>query len=178
MMRSWLLRYYGWLAALAAVVVILCAMRSGAWQAVLTPSAAAILGFCYFVQQQKLAETTLFERLFSSFNRRYDELNGKLADIAAQQDTSADAIKIVADYFNLCAEEYLFYKQGYIHPDAWTAWCRGMLWYLDQPLFKGIWQEEVKTESFYGLSIDEIVRGARLRKLEGARASSAPACDT
>lgn len=163
MMRSWLFRYYGWLASLAAVAVLVCAMRSGAWQAVLTPSAAAILGFCYFVQQQKLAETNLFERLFSSFNQRYDELNGKLADIAEQQVGSTDARRVVVDYFNLCAEEYLFYKQGYIHPDAWVAWCRGMLWYLRRHPFKDVWEEEIETDSFYGLSLDEIIRGARLK---------------
>jgi hypothetical protein len=108
--------------------VLICVLRSGAWLEVLAPAAAAILGFCYFVQQQKLTETTLFQRFFCSFNRRYARLNGRLADIAEQQDMSATARKVVVDYSNLCAEEYLFYKQGYIHPDAWTAWCRGMLW--------------------------------------------------
>ncbi|HEV2623022.1 MAG TPA: hypothetical protein VGU65_13145 [Frateuria sp.] len=160
MMRSWLFRWYGWVAAIAAAVVLTCALRSDAWLSVLAPAAAAILGFCYFVQQQKLAETTLFERLFSSFNRRYDDLNGKLADIADQQDTSAGARKVVVDYFNLCAEEYLFYKQGYIHPDVWTAWCRGMLWYLRRHPFKEVWNKEVETESFYGLTIEKIQQGA------------------
>lgn len=160
MMRSWIFRWYGWVAALAAVIVLICALLSGAWFEVLAPAAAAILGFCYFVQRQKLAETTLFERLFCSFNRRYDILNGRLADIAEQQDTSTTARRVVVDYFNLCAEEYLFYKQGYIHPDAWTAWCRGMLWYLRRHPFKEVWNEEVQTESFYGLSLEKIQRGA------------------
>ena len=84
---------------------------------------AAILAFCYFVQQQKLAENCLFKDLFTEFNRRYDALNDRLAQIAdssAQLDT-ADRQTIV-DYFNLCAEEYLFFSEGYIHRAAWRSW--------------------------------------------------------
>lgn len=163
MMRYWLFRSYPWIASLAAAAVIVCAWRSGEWLPVITPAGAAILGFCYFVQQQKLAETALFERLFSSFNTRYDKLNGKLADIADKEVPSAEDRKDVVDYFNLCAEEYLFYKEGYIHPDAWTAWCRGMLWYLRRHPFKDIWDKEAQTESFYGLSLERIQQGARLK---------------
>ena len=39
------------------------------------------LGFCYFVQQQRLSETSLFKDLFTEFNARYDRMNDKLLEI-------------------------------------------------------------------------------------------------
>jgi hypothetical protein len=87
------------------------------------------LAFIYFVQQQKLAETSLFKELFTEFNQRYDSLNEKLVALRGEtSELTPEKKGIVLDYFNLCAEEYLFYKEGYIYPEVWTAWCRGMLW--------------------------------------------------
>lgn len=50
--------------------------------------------------------------------------------------------------------------EGYIHRDAWRSWCRGMPWYLKRQPFRDVWNEEVVTESFYGLSLDAIHDGA------------------
>lgn len=122
---------------------------------------AAILAFCYFVQQQKLAEISLFKDLFTEFNRRYDVLNDRLAQIeasGAQMDPAGR--QIIVDYFNLCAEEYLFFAEGYIHRAAWRSWCAGMLWYFDREPFRSVWNEESETNSYYGLSVDTIRRGA------------------
>ncbi|MGH8759932.1 MAG: hypothetical protein ACREVW_10540, partial [Burkholderiales bacterium] len=117
--------------------------------------------FYYFVQQQKLAETQLFYNLFTAFNERYDKLNGPLAGIANRPGPISDSDRnLIVDYFNLCAEEYLFYREGYVHHDAWRSWCRGMLWYLRRDRFREVWQEEVKIESFYGLSLSVIEQGA------------------
>lgn len=68
---------------------------------------------------------------------------------------------LIVDYFNLCAEEYLFFREGYIHREVWRSWCRGMSWYLKRHPFKDVWNEEVQTESFYGLSMDVINNGAK-----------------
>lgn len=122
---------------------------------------AGTLGFCYFVQQQKLAETELFHQLFTDFNTRYDKLNDQLAAMVSDSDVSAEQRNLIVGYFNLCAEEYLFYQQGYIQEtDVWRSWCRGMAWYLKRHSLKDVWNEEVKSESFYGLSLDVIRNGA------------------
>jgi hypothetical protein len=164
MIRYWLFKLYGWVALLSAIGALVWAANDETnWLHILGGAGATILGFCYFVQQQKLAETELFHSLFTSFNARYDQMNGHLADILEGGGAiSPDDRKVVVDYFNLCAEEYLFFKEGYIHPQVWTAWCRGMLWYLRRHPFKNVWNEEVQTDSFYGLTLNEIQKGARL----------------
>jgi hypothetical protein len=40
-------------------------------------------------------------------------------------------LKIIYDYFNLCGEEYLYYKKGYIFPSAWKAWYNGMNFFIN-----------------------------------------------
>ena len=62
------------------------------------------------------------------FNRRYDALNDRLLQIA-RSDGGFDETdrQTIVDYCNLCAEEYLFFSEGYIHREAWRSWCCGML---------------------------------------------------
>jgi len=126
---------------------------------------ATFLGSGHFILQQHLAETSLFKALFTEFNKRYDKLNGKLAEIAAskpeRKPLDNKERETVIDYFNLCAEEYLFYKRGYIDPDVWRAWCNGMLWYMEQEPFATLWEEEKSNNSYYGLSLNVIRSGAK-----------------
>lgn len=163
MTRHFIFKNYWWLGLLLGGVAAGSAYYVGGNDRVVLVGAAiaGTLGFYYFVQQQKLSETALFHNLFTAFNARYDKLNGPLAEISERANglTAADR-NLIVDYFNLCAEEYLFYKEGYIHRDVWRSWCRGMLWYLRRHPFRDIWHDEVKSESFYGLSFAVIEQGA------------------
>lgn len=163
MNRQVIFRHFGSIALLCAAVGISAVLMFATVDRMplIGSIVAAVLGFCYFVQQQKLAETSLFKDLFTEFNRRYDTLNDRLAQIAAPgaQMDPADRQTMV-DYFNLCAEEYLFFSEGYIHRAAWRSWCAGMLWYFDREPFRSVWSEENATNSYYGLSVDAIRRGA------------------
>lgn len=58
---------------------------------------------------------------------------------------------LLDDYFNLCAEEFLFYRLGYIVPEAWTAWEQGMRHHLRCPQIHDAWVKESKSGSYYGL---------------------------
>lgn len=163
MNRQFIFKHYWWIGFLMGGMASCIAFIYGGDDRVglVGATIAGVIGFYYFVQQQKLAETQLFHNLFTEFNKRYDGMNKELASIVEKTDkSSVDDRAIIVDYFNLCAEEYLFYKEGYIHQDAWRSWCRGMLWYLRRHPFKDIWNEEVRTESFYGLSLDIIKNGA------------------
>lgn len=160
--RHFIFRNYWWIAAIVGGCAALLAFCYGEEERVGLVGAviAGTLGFCYFVQQQKLAETALFHQLFTDFNARYDKLNGPLAVLLSESELSPEQRNLIVDYFNLCAEEYLFYQKGYIPRTVWRSWCRGMAWYLKRHPFKDVWNEEVKTESFYGLSFDVIRAGA------------------
>src|SRR5262245_21287962 len=85
---------------------------------------ATALSVVYFVQKQKLEELEVFERLFTRFNKRYEKLHDDLRDNPTDDKLSR--------YFNLCAEEFLFFSEGLIHPIAWRAWCLGMQSYFQK----------------------------------------------
>ena len=101
----------------------------------------------------KLEELRLFKELFVEFNARYDGLQNRLLSIAQRTDgeLSSEESLVVYQYFNLCAEEFLFYRLGYIDPAAWFAWRNGMQFYLANPRIRRLWEKDVKSNSYYGL---------------------------
>ena len=118
MSRQFVFKNYWWIAILGgALGVVLVVKFTTAPKGTLVASViAAALGFCYFVQQQKLAEMRLFRELFTGFNERYDKLSQRLREMVACGRPRDEADKrAIIDYFNLCGEEYLFYSEGYIH---------------------------------------------------------------
>jgi len=147
---------------IAAIGVLLLVIIGGTDKAALgIPALALVLGVGYFIQQQKLAEATLFKQLFTEFNQRYDRMNDMLVTIAESPDPLDNKMRQkIVDYFNLCAEEYLFFREGYIYPHVWRTWCKGMLWYLNHPTFEKVWAEEQKSEAYYELSTEKMKKGA------------------
>ena len=131
---------------------------------VLLPLAGGLVGAYYFLQKQQLEELRLFERLFADFNRRYAELNERLQLLVSGDDrlTKRDRA-LLEDYFNLCAEEYLYYTHGIIDPPVWRAWCRGILQYLHDDRIADFWRHEESTDSYYGLTLKRILAGAKSR---------------
>ncbi|HEX7999932.1 MAG TPA: hypothetical protein VF528_16205 [Pyrinomonadaceae bacterium] len=115
-----------------------------------------LVSFFYFIQKEKLEELELFKQLFTEFNSRYDKLNGRLNKIVIQdpqKPLSPNEENTLNDYFNLCAEEFLFYKRGYIYEEVWQAWQNGMSYYIAFKRIGDKWKEEEKTNSYYGLKI-------------------------
>lgn len=126
--------------------------------------AIAMLSAIFLTQKQKLEEIRLFNELFTEFTKRYDNLNGRIATIKSQNPPSQDEIdKILDDYFNLCAEEYLFYKEGRILDSVWGAWCRGMKEHLKNKNIQGYWEKAQEENSYYGLRTVVIENGAKIQ---------------
>lgn len=116
-------------------------------------------------RQSKLATDRLQKELFSEFNKRYDELNDYLLEITDTECTDMSILKLIKpdrydllryklnDYFNLCAEEYYWYKKGRVDEDLWKSWEVGMnSWYNNHAIIKEAWKEEYKKfgcQSFY-----------------------------
>jgi hypothetical protein len=123
------------------------------------PVIGGLVSFMYFIQKHQLDEARLFKDLFVEFNRRYDDLNGKLNDILRENTDSMilspPEKNTIYDYFNLCAEEYLFFRKGYIYPEVWDDWLNGMKIYFRDPRIRKLWSKEAETESYYGLDLRE-----------------------
>jgi hypothetical protein len=118
----------------------------------------SIISSIYFVEKQKLEQIVLFKELFTDFNKRYDGLNEKLNGILREdqhKELTPEQIDTLYDYFNLCSEEYLFYKQGFIYPEVWKAWCNGMKIFIKNKRIREVWRREVHTDSYYGLKFPE-----------------------
>ena len=60
------------------------------------------------------------------------------------------------DYFNLCAEEWLFWKAGYIYDPVWTARENGMKQYGKDRRVKELWKRERESDSYYGFEFPNV----------------------
>lgn len=121
----------------------------------LSSAIGAVLGLSYFVLKQHLDETRLFKELFSAFNARYDAMNADLyavRDAPEDQPLTREEIMFLYDYFNLCAEEYLYYRKGYIYPEVWLAWHNGMKIFCKSSRIRKLWEKELQTNSYYGFT--------------------------
>src|SRR4051812_43178246 len=104
MRRHIVFRHSWWIALLLAISLCLAVFASplhdqGALAGAVIGVAAA---FCYFAQQQRLQELSLFKQLFGEFNKRYDDLNDDLAEIEAGTSglTPERRRQRIVDYFN------------------------------------------------------------------------------
>ena len=116
----------------------------------------AVAAFVYFLYDQHHKDTQMFVSLFEKFNARYDRLNEKLNAIVSRP---ADSPFLPAhrdtlyDYFNLCAEEYLYYEAGYIDEKVWQAWLRGMSYFAADKAVRRLWEKEIESGSYYGFKL-------------------------
>tara|TARA_R110002050_G_scaffold95172_3_gene198116 strand:- start:1671 stop:2177 length:507 start_codon:yes stop_codon:yes gene_type:complete len=123
--------------------------------------------------QSEITHHQLQKELFGEFNKRYDTLNGYLEKI-----TKFDTLEHLMDkkpnryyflrnklndYFNLCAEEYYWYKNGRIDEDLWQSWESGMnSWYNNHQIIREAWNEEYKSfghQSFYLKKDEQFFKG-------------------
>lgn len=134
------------------------------------PATGTVAGFVHFLYSQNMQETRLFAELFRQFNERYDTLNGGLSEITLREAqlllTAADK-QLLFKYFNLCGEEYLYYKAGYVDRDVWGAWCHGILFFAKHEEIRRLWNQEITGDSYYGFTLSEVERF--VAKIDGRR---------
>jgi hypothetical protein len=125
-------------------------------------SVFAIITSLYFgLLKHQLSNDDMFLKIFSDFNARYnDDFNDLLNEIRNEdRELQINEKKLVIDYFNLCAEEYLWYKRGRLPKNIWNAWKAGILENLKIKQVFEVYQDEMKTDNerkaYYGLE-DEI----------------------
>jgi hypothetical protein len=160
--RTW----YHWVFVIGGVIVVflvLCNILN------LTGTIALLsaLGFFY---TQHARDTQFFHELFREFNARYDRLKGRLNDICnrpekqplddprnppANQRSKDTDKSILCEYFNLCAEEWIYHKAGYIDPTVWCAWHSGMQYFAENAEIREFWKKELQEQdSYYGFRLD------------------------
>ncbi len=115
-----------------------------------------------------LDQDRIFKELFTDFNDRYSGKTNDLLNSLRKDSTlviSPEDRLMIVDYFNLCSEEYLWYKKGRIPYDVWKAWKSGILENLKISSVKNIFDDEtnndVKVNSFYGL-VAELKRSNKI----------------
>src|SRR5215472_6879685 len=139
----------------SAAIVAWLRFAAGHPPELLLSAIGGIAGFTYFKYRQHLDEARLFKELFAEFNGRYDALSDDLNGIlfgASAGTLTADEREQLFSYFNLCAEEYFFYKAGYIDRDVWESWCRGMKVFFNHPRIQALWEQDCKADSYYGFN--------------------------
>lgn len=153
--KYWLFDYY-WLLIffLVAIAIVVLLGREESISTFAT-IIGTLLSFAYFLQKQKLEETRLFREIFKECNARYNLMNEEL-ELISQKDSKtlnlAEHRKVI-DYLNLCGEEYLYFKLGYIEPTVWFAWQKGMKSIVSAPSIRAIWSQEKATGSYYDLPL-------------------------
>ncbi len=116
-----------------------------------------IAAFFHFLYSQHNSNTDRFIKLFQEFNERYDELNSRLNSIYLNSSTTITDekdIQILYDYFNLCAEEHLYFVAGYIDGVVWSSWLAGMHYFAANSEIKNLWLKELSLGSYYGFPIE------------------------
>jgi hypothetical protein len=86
-----------------------------------------IAAFFHFLYSQHNSNTDRFIKLFQEFNARFDKLNDQLNRIYLSSTiliSDEKDLQTLYDYFNLCSEEYLYFKSGYIDQEVWKSWLR------------------------------------------------------
>lgn len=141
------------------------------------PSAQVLLSvigglaaFFHFLYSQHNSNTDRFIKLFQEFNARFDKLNDHLNRICMSPTipiSDGKDLQVLYDYFNLCAEEYLYFKSGYIDQEVWKSWLAGMRYFAANSEIRRVWQREVDQGSYYGFT---------LKLLEAAATSVNPGC--
>ncbi|MFT5970606.1 MAG: hypothetical protein ACI8ZO_001120 [Flavobacteriales bacterium] len=117
-----------------------------------------VLSFYFGSIKQTADNDKLFKELFQEFNSRYDKTFNDLIN-ELRKDTSRELNRadenLVIDYFNLCAEEYLWRSKNRIPKKVWVAWKAGILGNLEIIQIKKLYEEQIKIkwvkESYYGL---------------------------
>lgn len=121
------------------------------------PALVATAGLAYFLYAQHLQETRLFSDLFRQFNERYDSLNeglNKILELPADHMLTQVERQALYDYFNLCAEEHMYFTAGYVDLDVWRSWKNGMRVYAKHPAIASLWAEELRSGSYYSFTLD------------------------
>lgn len=112
---------------------------------------AIFISIFYGYHSKKIEHDRMEKELFKEFNERYDKINDSLHKISKECKDIKDLEKRpklenkLNDFFNLCAEEYFWYKKGRIDEKIWSAWEDGMNdWFNNVEVIRKAWELEIE----------------------------------
>jgi hypothetical protein len=118
---------------------------------VLVTAIGGLWALAFYLHGQHAADARLVKELLTEFNDRYDKLGTDLQfAVSTRGDFEKETELKFVRYFNLCAEEWLFWRAGYIYDPVWKAWENGMKQYGRDRRVVDLWKNEEKTDSYYG----------------------------
>jgi len=150
------------MAAFAFAIVIFIYVRTDFNNNLFLGALGIIATFYFGVLKYKIENDRVFQELFTSFNDRYNSdftklinsLRGHPDKILEVHNEKSDE-SLIIEYFNLCAEEYLWYSKNRIPKSIWGAWKAGIKENLEIKQVREVYDKETKTErgrkSYYGL---------------------------
>ena len=147
-----------WVSCIAGVVLILVVylIVPPAHQnsSVLLTVLGGLGALAFYLHRRHAEDARLLKELLKEFNERYDNLGTDLQFAVSRNGNfeTETELKFVR-YFNLCAEEWLFWKAGYIYEEVWRAWDQGMKQYGRDPRVIALWKKEDATDSYYGFKL-------------------------
>lgn len=148
-----------WCLAAAALALISYVIVSPTYRntSVLLTVIGGIGALAFYLHRRHAEDARLVKELLKEFNERYDKLGTDLQfAISHRGDFERETELRFVRYFNLCAEEWLFWRAGYIYDPVWEAWQNGMRQYAQDPRVMMIWDKEAKTDSYYGFDFRQV----------------------
>lgn len=119
---------------------------------ILLATSGGCFTIAFFYHQHLVSKAALLQSLFVSFNERYAHINQEITLTMGKRSLEAKDKQLLEDYVNLCAEEWLFYKLGYIPFIVWQSWEQGMNHYFSDPAIKEFLSQELQSGSYYGFN--------------------------
>lgn len=146
---------------LAVVLVLFVGFKADADSKTVLGLAGGIAAAYAFIYKQSLDDTRFFRELFREFNERFEKKNQALNGIRERANGDpAFALEpgdtdTLMDYFNLCAEEYLYFKSGFIDPEVWQSWLAGMRYFAACPKIRAVWENDLRQQgnAYYGFNL-------------------------
>ena len=124
---------------------------------VLLIAVGGMWALAFYLHHRHAADAKVVKELLTEFNDRYDKLGSDLQfAIVHRGDFEKETELKFIRYFNLCAEEWLFWCAGYIYDPVWRAWKNGMKQYSKDTRVMAIWDKEAETDSYYGFDFRKI----------------------
>ena len=163
--RVFFFKYFSLIISLLSAVACLAIYlgdRNGIAPNALITIVGSALTITFLVQKQRNEELQAFQQLFMKFNERYSDIHPAMQRVinASADSVSVETFQTLESYFNLCAEEYLFFCEGKILPRVWRAWCTGMVEYLKHDRIRSYWERQQGINSHYGLTSAAITAGS------------------